>query len=85
MKFSIPPIPTAPWSFWAYVAGLGVVGILSLIPSSVETIYTWWGALLWLVLLVVLFKGSNLARWLLLAIGVLGALGEPDQVPRRLF
>lgn len=65
---------SVPWSFWAYLGGTALVVALSQIPSSVETTYTWRGAIFEFVLLIGLFRGSNLARWGLIVIGLLVAL-----------
>jgi hypothetical protein len=64
-----------PITYWWYVAGTGVIYLMAWLPSSVETTYTWWGVGLELVLLVALVNASNLARWVLFAIGILAALG----------
>lgn len=60
--------------FWLYVAVLGLFVAVGLLPSDVTTTYSWFGAVLMIVGLVALGKGSNVARWLLVALGVLVAL-----------
>lgn len=68
-RLSLPP------TFWAYLVGSAVVFGLSFLPSSVETIYTWWGVAVEVLLLYGLARGSHVARLLLAAVGVLGAVG----------
>lgn len=66
-------IDRAPWTFWAYVASTAIIAALAQLPSSMRTTFTWWGVVVELLLLVGLFMGSNVARWILLVIGVLAA------------
>lgn len=65
-----------PVLFYAYVAGIAVLVGLSLLPSSVHTTYSWEGSLVGLILLLGLGRGSDLCRWLLIGVGVMGSIGS---------
>lgn len=64
-----------PWSYWAYVIGVASLVGLSFLPSEVRTSYSVPGALIEVALLVALYFGSSLSRWLLIALGVFAGAG----------
>lgn len=59
----------------AYSLGTVALVLWALLPSEVETSYTWEGVLLELVLIAGLFAGLNLCRWALIIIGGAAAFG----------
>jgi len=61
--------------FWAYIGGTALVGAMGLLPSSVHTVYTWWGISIEIALLYGMFRGSNSSRLLLIVLGVAMAVG----------
>lgn len=63
------------WIFAAYVLGIVLLVVVGMIPSEVETTYSWQGALLMLVLLGGLAFGVRVCRWALIALGVFSSLG----------
>lgn len=65
-----------PASFWAYLAGTVMLVGLSFIPSSVHTSYSWPGAVVEVILLIALARGSGVSRWILILIGGLASLGS---------
>jgi hypothetical protein len=65
----------SPLPLLAYLAGTVVLVLWGLLPSEIETSYTWFGALLQTILVIGLFKRSNRCRWLLIGIGLLTAVG----------
>jgi hypothetical protein len=70
-KFQAPP-PI----LYLYVAGILLLGLWSLIPSEVETTYTWQGAALLLALIGGLVVGSHFCRWVLILVGAAASLGS---------
>ncbi len=65
----------APLAYWLFVGATILLYVLSQAPSSVHTTYTWWGALIELALLIALFRGSTIARRLLMLFSLLAAFG----------
>lgn len=63
------------WTFAAYVLGIILLVLVGMIPSGVETTYSWQGALLMLLLLGGLAYGVRICRWALIALGVFASLG----------
>lgn len=63
------------WTFAAYVLGLVLLVLVGMIPSEVETTYTWQGTVFMLVLLGGLAYGMRICRWALIAIGVFSSFG----------
>lgn len=67
---------TLPATFYLYLAGILLLGVWGLIPSEVETTYTWEGAALLLALIVGLSAGSRFCRRVLVVLGTAVALGS---------
>lgn len=67
---------TLPRAFFAYVGGTILLIVLSFAPSSVKSSYSWRGAILEVVLLILLFLGSRIGRWILIALGITAAIGS---------
>lgn len=55
--------------YW-FILGLAGLVVLGFVPSEVTTRYDIAGALVAIVLLVGLFRGSNVCRWLLIVLGL---------------
>jgi hypothetical protein len=66
-----------PLTYFAYIGGLGLLVIFgALVPSEVDTSYSWQGIAFELVLLLGLWLGSNLCRWILICLGIAACLGS---------
>jgi hypothetical protein len=68
-------MPRAPVAVWLYLGAMGVVAALTQIPSRVNWSLSWSGILLYAVLFGCLVCGSNIARWLLIVLGIFLAIG----------
>jgi hypothetical protein len=66
-----------PLTYFAYIGGVALLVIVgALVPSEVDTTYSWQGVGVELVLLLGLWLGSNLCRWILIALGIAACLGS---------
>jgi hypothetical protein len=64
-----------PNAFLFYLIGVLILVVLARLPSEVHTTYTWYGAIIYILLLVGLARGSNICRMILCFLGVLWAIG----------